>query len=130
MCSGAMVQRYAARDVLSWPVAAAARHAGSRVVALQRAVRPVAVARRSAGPHAGSLLGVVAREPHGTPVRQGAPWPEVPLGGPSRQVVLLGGLLAQPRPLGGLGLGRKNRCSPRSRTHQEKTRQREQGAEA
>ncbi|WP_247519088.1 hypothetical protein [Bradyrhizobium sp. 190] len=92
---------------------------------LQRAVRPVAVAWRYAAPHAGPWLDAVAREPHGTPVRQGAPWPEVPPGGPSRLVVLLGGpwqvvLLAQPRPPG-LGFGRTSRCSPRSRTHQEKT---------
>jgi hypothetical protein len=59
----------------------------------------------------------------------GAPSPEVPLDGPW-QVVLLGGLLARHRLLGLFGLGRTSRCSPRSRTHQEKTLQCEPGAEA
>ena len=59
----------------------------------------------------------------------GAPWPEVPLDGPW-QVVLLGGLLAQLRPRGLFGLGRTSRCSPRSRTHQEKKPQCKPSAEA
>jgi hypothetical protein len=139
MCS--MVRRYAARGVSSWPVAAAVRHDGSRVVALQRAVRPVAVVRRSAGLHAEPWLDAVVREPHGTSARQVAPWPEVPLGGPSPvvvpldgpwQVVLLDGLLAQPRHLGHdlFPVGRTSRCSPQSRRHQEKMLQRERMAKA
>jgi hypothetical protein len=62
-------------------------------------------------------------------VRLGAPSPVVPLDGPW-PVVLLGGLLAHLRLLGLFGLGRTSRCSPRSRTHQEKTLQCEPGAEA
>ena len=96
-------------------------------MALQYAVRLVAAARRYAAQHAGPWLDAVAREPHGTPARRGAPLPEAPLGGPSPvvvpldgpwQVVPLDGLLAQPRPLG-LFLGRTTRCSPQSRRHQE-----------
>jgi len=140
MSLGVMVRRCAARDVSPWPVAAAVRHDESRV----------AVARRYAGPQAESWLDAAAREPHGTLVRQVAPWPEalqdepsraVPLGGPSPvvvpldgpwQVVLPDGLLAQPRPLGRdlFLLGRTSRCSPRWRRHQEKTRQRGRRAEA
>ncbi|WP_247838587.1 hypothetical protein [Bradyrhizobium sp. 200] len=114
---------------------------------LQRAVRPVAVARRSAGPHAESWLDAAAREPRGTPVRRvaplpevrrGVPWPEAPLGAPSPvvvpldgpwRVVLLDGLLALLRPPG-LFLGRTSRCSPQSRRHQEKMLQRERIAKA
>jgi hypothetical protein len=118
-------------------------------VARQRAVRLVAVARRSAGLHAEPWLDVAAREPHGTLVRRVAPWPEAPqdepsraapLGGPSQvvvpldgpwQVVLLDGPLAQPRLLGpGLLVGRTSRCSPQSRRHQEKMLQRERMAKA
>ena len=64
MCAGQiqMVWRCAVPGVPSWPVAAAVRHDGSRVVALQRAVRLVAVARRSAGLHAEPWLDVAARE--------------------------------------------------------------------
>jgi len=64
----------------------------------------------------------VAREPHGTPAQQAAPWPEVPLDGPWQVVVPPVGLLAQPRRLGRglLSVGRTSQCLPRSRTHQEK----------
>ncbi|WP_244608577.1 hypothetical protein [Bradyrhizobium algeriense] len=95
-----MVWRCAIPDAPSWPVAAAVRHDGFRVVALQRAVRLVAAARRSAGLRAEPWLDAAAREPHGTPGRRVAPWPEalqdepsraVPLGGPSPAVVPLDG---------------------------------------
>jgi len=128
MCAGQMVWRCAVPDVPSWRGAAAVQHDGSRVVVLQRAVRTVAVARRSAGLHAEPWLDVAAREPHGTPVRRVAPWPEAPqdepswagpLGGPSPAVVPLDGpwqvvLPAQPRPLSRdlFPVGRTSRCSP------------------
>ena len=109
-------------------------------MALQRAVRLVAVARRSAGLHAEPWLDVAARESHGTPVRRVAPWPEAPQDGPSWaapldgpwQVVLPDVLPAQHRPLGRdlFPVARTSRCSPRSRRHQEKALQRGQRAEA
>jgi len=91
-------------------------------VAPQRVARLVAVARQYVAPRAGSWLGVVAREPHGTSVQQAAPWLEVPLDGPWQVVVRLVGLLVQPRRLGRglLPVGRMSQCSPRSPTHQEK----------
>jgi hypothetical protein len=86
-------------------------------VALQRAVRPVVAVRRYAAPHAGPWLDAVAGEPHGTPVRRVAPWPEAPLGAPYPVVVPLVGLLARPGHLGEhhldlLALGPTSRCSP------------------
>ena len=134
-----MVRRYAAPDVSSWPVAAARRDE-SRVVALQYAARPAAVALRYVAPHAGPSLDAVVGEPHGMPARRVAPLPEALLGAPSPvvvpldgpwQAVLLDGPLAQPRLLGrGLLLGRTTRCSPQSRRRQEKMLQRERIAKA
>ena len=106
---------------------------------LQCVVRPVAVVRRYVAPHAGSWLDAVAVEPPGTPVRQGAPLPEVPLdepsravllGGPSPVMVLPGGLRAQPGHRSLFGLVRTSQCSPQSRRHQEETLQRRRCAEA
>jgi hypothetical protein len=106
-----------------------AQRDGSQVVALQYAVRPGATGRQSVAVHAGPWLDAVAREPHGTPARQVAPWPGAPLGEPwpvvvpldgPWQVVLLDGLPAQPRRLGLFYLGRTSRCLPQLRRHQEK----------
>jgi len=118
-----------AQGVLSWLVAAARRDE-FLVVALQYAVRPDVVGRRSAAAHAGPWLDAGMREPRGKPVRPGVPLPAVPRDGPSRvaplgapwQVVLLDGLLAQPRPLGRdlFPVGRRCRCSPQSRRYREK----------
>jgi len=88
MCSGALARRSVAQGGLSWLVAAAARHDGSRVVALQYAVRPGATGPRSAAVHAGPWLDAVAGEPRGTPARRVAPWPEVLRDGPSRAAPL------------------------------------------
>src|SRR5206468_6391309 len=73
MWPGPRVLRCAAQGVSPWPVAAAARHDGSRVAALQCEVRPVASVRRYAAPHGGPWLDAAARAPHGMPVRRGAP---------------------------------------------------------
>lgn len=82
MRPGATVRRCAVRGDSLRLVAAAARHDGSRDVALRRAVRPVVAVRRYAAPHAEPWLDAVAGEPHGTPARRVAPLPEVPLVGP------------------------------------------------
>ncbi|MFL6789954.1 MAG: hypothetical protein ACJ8EE_02105 [Bradyrhizobium sp.] len=57
-------------------------------MALQRAVRPGAAARRNAAPAAVPWPDAVAREWHGTPVRRAAPLPEVPQGEPLPEVPL------------------------------------------
>ena len=132
MPPGSMVWRCAARDVWSWPVAAAARRDGPRGVALQYAVRTGATGRRSVAVHAAPLLDAAAEELHGTTARQVAPLPAAPRGGPSLVVGPLVGLPVQLRPLGRdlLSVGPTSPCSPQSRRHQEKTLQRQCRAEA
>ncbi|MGY3622846.1 hypothetical protein [Bradyrhizobium sp. USDA 10063] len=98
-----------------------------------RVVRPRAEVRQYAAPDAVPWPAAVAGERHGSPVRPAAPLPEVaPLpgvvrGGPWRVaqgaplpgVVLLVGLLAQPRHRGKpWSPGRTSRRSKRLRRHQ------------
>jgi hypothetical protein len=106
-------------------------------------VRPVAVVQRYAVPRAAPSLDAASEALHGRAARQGAPLPEAlpdgplqaaRLGGPSQVVVPPVGQPVQLLPLVGHGLfllvGQTNRCSARSRRHQEKTLQGEHRAEA
>ena len=84
-----MVRRCAASDAAPWSDAAAAqpdhdgpRVGGTRVVALQRVVRPGAAVRRNAASDAAPWPDAVAGEPDGAQVRPAVPLPEAVQGEP------------------------------------------------